>query len=284
MASLRIGTCSWKFDSWVGLVYAGKDKSAYLREYAERYDTVEIDQWFWSLFGGDKVALPAPGVAEEYAASVPAGFRFSVKVPNSITLTHFYKKSKSDPLVDNPHFLSADLFGQFLGALEPMGRKLGPVIFQFEYLNRQKMASQAAFLEQLGRFISACPPGYQYCVEIRNPNYINGEYFRFLKAHGLHPVFLQGYYMPSIFEIYSQFSSDIRKITVIRLHGPSRSDIEAKTGKKWNRIVEPRDMELDSLKQMLEDLRTRKVTTYLNVNNHYEGSAPLTIERIRSRL
>jgi uncharacterized protein YecE (DUF72 family) len=48
--------------------------------------------------------------------------------------------------------------------------------------------------------------------------------------------------------------------------------------------VEPRDEELDSLKKMLKHLRERKVTTYLNVNNHYEGSAPLTIDRIRARL
>jgi uncharacterized protein YecE (DUF72 family) len=90
--------------------------------------------------------------------------------------------------------------------------------------------------------------------------------------------------MPSVFEIHDRFAGHIRKLTVIRLHGPSRSDIEARTGKKWNRIVEPRDGELDSLKKMLDDLRQRKVTTYLNVNNHYEGSAPLTIERIKSRL
>ena len=78
MAALRIGTCSWKFDSWVGLVYSEKDRAGYLREYARRYDTVEVDQWFWSLFGRDKIALPEPAVVREYAESVPASFRFSV--------------------------------------------------------------------------------------------------------------------------------------------------------------------------------------------------------------
>jgi uncharacterized protein YecE (DUF72 family) len=121
-------------------------------------------------------------------------------------------------------------------------------------------------------------------VETRNPKYLNDEYFGFLKARGLYHVFVHGYYMPSIFQVYRDFSLRIKKLTVVRLHGPSRSDIEAKTKKKWHRIVEPRDLELDSLGKMLEDLRRRKVTTYLNVNNHYEGSAPLTIERIRSRL
>ena len=54
MAALRIGTCSWEYGSWVGLAYTTKDKAAYLREYAEHYDTVEVDQWFWSLFGRDR--------------------------------------------------------------------------------------------------------------------------------------------------------------------------------------------------------------------------------------
>ncbi len=284
MAALRIGTCSWKYDSWAGLVYSDGAKADYLREYARRYDTVEVDQWFWSLFGKDKVVLPGPGVVEEYVASVPQGFRFSVKAPNSVTLTHFYRKSKSAPLSGNPHFLSVDLFERFLKALEPMGRRLGPVMFQFEYLNKQKMASRASFFEQFSEFISACPAGYRYCVEIRNPNYLTEDYFDFLAANGLFHVFLHGYYMPSILDVYRKFSSRIRTLTVIRLHGPGRSDIEAKTGKKWNRIVEPRDSELDALKNMLDDLRRRKVTTYLNVNNHYEGSAPLTIERIKARL
>jgi uncharacterized protein YecE (DUF72 family) len=284
MAALRIGTCSWKFDSWVGLVYSEKDRAGYLREYARRYDTVEVDQWFWSLFGRDKIALPEPAVVREYAESVPASFRFSVKVPNSITLTHFYKKAGSDALVGNPHFLSVDLFNKFLTALEPMGRRLGPLMFQFEYLNKRKMASQADFLEQFSDFIGACPRGYRYCVETRNPNYLNRTYFDFLRRHRLCHVFLQGYYMPPVFEVYREFGGGIRGLTVIRLHGPSRIDIEARTGKKWDSIVEPRDKELDSLKEMLYDLRERKVTTYLNVNNHYEGSAPLTIERIESRL
>jgi uncharacterized protein YecE (DUF72 family) len=33
--------------------------------------------------------------------------------------------------------------------------------------------------------------------------------------------------------------------------------------------------------EMVQDILDRGVSVYLNVNNHYEGSAPLTIERIR---
>jgi uncharacterized protein YecE (DUF72 family) len=53
MAELRTGTCSWKFPSWHGLVYSAPKGIDYLAEYAHHYNTVEIDQWFWSLFGKD---------------------------------------------------------------------------------------------------------------------------------------------------------------------------------------------------------------------------------------
>ncbi|MGD9202119.1 MAG: DUF72 domain-containing protein [Chitinispirillia bacterium] len=51
MDSLKIGTCSWNYPSWVGLVYSKKCalSSMYLNEYAEVFRTVEIDSWFYKL-------------------------------------------------------------------------------------------------------------------------------------------------------------------------------------------------------------------------------------------
>jgi uncharacterized protein YecE (DUF72 family) len=284
MADLRIGTCSWKYDSWKGLVYPDRARFNYLEAYAGHFNTVEIDQWFWSLHGEDKISLPKPGIVREYVDSVPENFTFSIKIPNSITLTHFYRKSKTEALRPNPYFLSKELFESFLERLRPMGKRLGPLMFQFEYLNKQKMPSQKAFLDRFGEFIAECPGEFTYCMEIRNPNYLNQKFFDFLGENNLHNVFLQGYYMPSIFKVYDQFADSIKTLTVIRLHGPGRKDIEAKSGSSWNRIIEPKDSDLESLKKMLEDLRSKKVDTYLNVNNHYEGSAPLTIERIKTIL
>ncbi|TFG96019.1 MAG: DUF72 domain-containing protein, partial [Calditrichales bacterium] len=104
MGKLRFGTCSWKYESWQGLVYSAGAKENYLAEYGMKYDTVEIDQWFWSLFGVDKVSLQKPEVVREYVNSVNTDFRFTIKVPNSLTLTHFYRKRKTEPLIENPHF------------------------------------------------------------------------------------------------------------------------------------------------------------------------------------
>jgi uncharacterized protein YecE (DUF72 family) len=280
----HIGTCSWKYDSWRGIVYSDPKEKNFLREYSLHFSTVEVDQWFWSLFAGDKVVLPHPKVVREYAESVPEDFIFSIKVPNSITLTHHYKKQKSDSLIVNPHFLSVGVMKRFLELMEPLGSRIGPLNFQFEYLNKQKMGGVGEFVEKFGEFVSQLPSDFTYCVEIRNPNYLTAKYFDFLAASKLHHVFLHGYYMPSIFEVYKQFSDKIRSLTLIRLHGGDRKGIEEQTGNDWSEIVAPKDGDLKSLASMLADLRARSVETFLYVNNHFEGSAPRTIARINDLL
>jgi uncharacterized protein YecE (DUF72 family) len=283
VADLRIGTCSWKFPSWHGLIYPASKGINYLETYAEHYNTVEIDRWFWSLFGEDSIGLPKPADVHEYRRSVPDDFVFTVKAPNSVTLTHFYKKAKTDPLLRNPHFLSPSLFRTFLSLLDPLRDTLGPVMFQFEYLNRQKMSSQRRFEELLEAFSEQLPAGYQYGVEVRNGKYLNRSYFELLGRNGLSPVLLEGYWMPPVTRVYEDWGDLIaqHETVVIRLLGPDRKGIERQTGKRWNQIVAPRDEELAAIVEMVEDLLERGVNVYLNINNHYEGSAPLTIERIR---
>ena len=286
MDNLRIGTCSWKFPSWAGIVYSAPRGINYLQEYATQYDTVEIDQWFWSLFGADKIRLPDRRDASEYRQSVPDGFRFTVKAPNSITLTHLYKKGRSGPLVTNPHFLSTELVRDFLALIEPLHDTLGPIMFQFEYLNRQKMTSQNQFLQLIEAFATTLPAPHQYGLEIRNGQYLNQAHFELLNHTHLIPVFLQGYWMPPIVETYDAWRSLIleQPAVVIRLHGPDREGMEEKTGKQWDQIVESRDEELSAIADMVNDLLSEAVQVTVNVNNHYEGSAPLTVGRLRRLL
>ena len=123
---LKIGTCSWKYDSWKGLVYSDNVGENYLSEYAKIYNIVEVDQWFWSLFG-DKVVLPKPETVSEYVGSVQKDFRFSIKVPNAITLTHQYGKGT---LAVNPHFLSNNLMEDFLKLLEPMSKQINSLMLR----------------------------------------------------------------------------------------------------------------------------------------------------------
>ncbi|MBN2000418.1 DUF72 domain-containing protein [candidate division KSB1 bacterium] len=283
MSELRIGTCSWKYDSWRGLVYNPDSGDTYLQQYARKFNTVEIDQWFWSLFGTTRV-LPKESMVKEYAASVPDNFKFTIKIPNSITLTHHYPKNKGDPLKANSDFFSKELTEQFIDKIRPLGSKIGMLMLQFEYLNKQKQASQAVFLDNFELFLSPLSRDFPLGVEIRNPNYLNKTFFEFLNRHQLCMVFLQGYYMPSIVSIYHKFENYFHNTTVIRLHGPNRSDIEKRSGKQWNKIWDAKDEELKGIVNIIKRLLRKNVDVYVNVNNHYEGSAPLTIEKIRDLL
>jgi uncharacterized protein YecE (DUF72 family) len=283
---LRIGTSSWNYDSWEGLVYSRDSGRSYLEQYAQVYDTAEIDRWFWSLFDSPEPRLPDPGTAEEYSRSVPEGFLFTVKVPNSITLTHHYQRDKSKPLQANPHFLSPELFAAFLRRIEALKDHIAALIFQFEYLNRRKMSSQREFQTRLESFFSAIQSPYPCTVETRNPQYLNNLYFEFLRRNNLFPCFLQGYYMPDLRKILpgrEQWFAE-EDLAIIRLHGPDRQGMEKITGKQWDRIVSPKDEEIGDILETIARLLRRRVDVYLNVNNHYEGSAPLTIGKIREKL
>lgn len=275
MSNIRIGTCSWKYDSWKGLIYSDKAKLNYLKEYSEHYNTVEVDQWFWSLFEDAPLKLPEQRVVENYAESTPDDFKFTVKLPNSLTLTHYYRSKKL-----NPYFLSPDLFTEFIELLSPLHNKLGPLMLQFEYMNKEKMPSLSELLERMELFLSKIDRTFQLGIEIRNPWYLNKYYFDFLERNNLSHVFLQGYYMPLIFDSFNKFKDKIVSPTIIRLHGPDRKGIEDETGGEWNQIVAPKDEELVKVKQMIDYFISKEVDVYMNVNNHYEGSAPLTIKRI----
>jgi uncharacterized protein YecE (DUF72 family) len=275
---LRVGTCSWKYPSWKGLVYSQAGGIDYLAEYARHFDTVEIDQWFW--------ALPEPVTAAQYAAATPGDFRFTIKLPSMLTLTHFHPKKGEGgdtALRLNPDFLSVPLFEDVLARLEPLRPKIGMLMMQFEYLNARKMESLDMFLRLLDGFFAAAPRTLPIAVELRNPYWLNRRYFDFLSARGLSPVFLQGYFMPPIFETWRRFGRIVKDPVVVRLHGPDRDGIERQTGESWDRIVAPKDADLPRLLDMMRDMRDRSMTVYLNVNNHFEGSAPLTIGRLRER-
>jgi uncharacterized protein YecE (DUF72 family) len=283
---MRIGTCSWKYDSWKGLVYDPEKKYGpydYLKDYARYFNTVEIDQWFWSLFP-QGAKLPDSETVRLYADSVPDDFLFTVKAPNSITLTHYYAKQpqamKAYANRPNPYFLDVELLSRFLETLEPIRDKLGPVMFQFEYLNKKKMGSKKAFLERLDKFFERAPKGFDYAVETRNPNYLAEDFFDCLRARGLGFVMLEGYYMPHIAEVAAEHNIRTAEFSIIRLHGPDRQGIEERTGGLWGEVVDPKDKGLKATASIIEENTRKGFRTVVNVNNHYEGSAPLTIERL----
>jgi uncharacterized protein YecE (DUF72 family) len=173
---------------------------------------------------------------------------------------------------------------RFLDSIGLLSGRIGPLIFQFEYLNKKKMSGQAEFFEKFGAFAEQLPDDYRYCLEIRNPNYLGAEYFDFLSSNDLYHVFLHGYYMPSIFDLYKTHKKQLKNLVVIRLLGSDRQGIEKHTKKKWNEIVAPKNKDLENLSELIGDLCNRNVETFLYVNNHFEGSAPRTVSKVKELL
>lgn len=275
---LYIGTCSWKYPSWDGLVYSKREPASYLEEYARRYQSVEVDQWFWSL-GKSGAALPHRETVAEYDTATPPGFRFTVKCPNAITLTH-HRGKKGEPLELNPRFLDQDFFMRFIESLAPLVPKVGLFIFQFEYLNKDKMPSRQAFTEQLAAFLDRLPGDLPYAVEIRNPRWIDASWFELLRGHGAAPVLLQGYWMDDVAKTIDANLDRIGDTLCVRLHGEDREGMEERSGEDWSRIIRPKDEELERISYSIKRAFGRGATVYLNINNHYEGSAPLTIGKV----
>jgi len=141
------------------------------------------------------------------------------------------------------------------------------------------MPSKEAFIERFGEFIDRAAKGFVYAVETRNPNYFSPALFDFLCGRKISFVYLEGYYMPPIQKVFERFKPATADYNVIRLHGGDRLEIEETTQEIWNRIVAPKPDGIDAAARIIRENTRRGMRTFLNVNNHFEGSAPLTIER-----
>ena len=120
-------------------------------------------------------------------------------------------------------------------------------------------------------------------AECRNANYLTREYFQFLRDHAIAHIFSEKLFLPHVYELYEKVNDLVGDRVAVRLLGGDRKEIEKKTGGKWNEIVEPKT-DLPEVAGMLRDLAkgSRLVKVYLN--NHYEGSAPKSIDRLRELL
>ena len=272
--TLSIGTCSWKYPSWETLVYEAGSSESYLSQYARRYCTVEVDQWFWSL-GKERVGLPDPEVVNAYARETDEEFRFTIKAPNALTAPFAYG-SKSEV---NRWFLDTELFYQFLESLTPLLEKTALIILQFPYLNKSAFSGREHFCP-LGDLCRSLPDSVTVAIEVRNPAWVAAPGSP-PRRFALVPVILSGYWMERFIPtVQGALETGFEKLC-IRLHGEDRGAIEAASGGNWSSIIESKDDEIGALAALL---RGRDEEIYVNVYNHYEGSAPLTIAKIQRLL
>ncbi len=164
---MYVGTSGFAYKEWVGPFYPEKTSSAkMLPYYASQFPSVEVNYTFRRL--------PAATTMEKWAAQTPADFAFSCKANQGIT--HFAR------LVDVDERLE-----RFLTAIAPLGRRLGPVLFQCPPNLRYEPEVLDGFLASLaaggqGRRFTL---EYRFAMEFRHPSFDTDEVRDKLAAAGV---------------------------------------------------------------------------------------------------
>jgi uncharacterized protein YecE (DUF72 family) len=256
---LHIGTSSFSDESWVGPFYpAGTKPADFLSAYARHFDTVEIDATFYRI--------PSAAQARSWAAKVPAGFKVAAKVPQVIT---------HDKLLVG----CLDDMKEFLGAMEELGEKLGPLLFQFPYFRSDAFASLDAFLSRLGPFVETLPTNRPFALEVRNKAWVGDALLSMLRRHAIAFALIDLPWMPMVDELVRKYDVVTSNFVYARWLG-DRKGIEAKAD-RWDKLIVDRTAEMDRWVPALASLLERNIEVYGYFNNHYAGHAPGSIELLR---
>jgi uncharacterized protein YecE (DUF72 family) len=258
---IRLGTSSFTADGWSGSFYPKGMKSAeYLTYYSKRFDTVEVDSTFYRC--------PTIEAVRNWALKTPPGFIFSLKIPQTITHHKILVDCEKE-------------FEEFVNTAGVLGDKLGPMVFQFPYFNKDVFDSPVQFLDRLKAFFKKLPRGgYKFAVEIRNKWWLTKRFVHLLKENKVALVLQDHSLMPSAERIFSAIDPITADFVYIRLLG-DRKAIEAKTT-VWNQVVEDRTASMTSWVDVCQMVQRRGIPQYVYFNNHYEGFAVASVERFRS--
>ena len=142
--NLFAGTSGYGFREWVGAFYPEKTRPAdFLSYYASVFRSVEVNHTFRRF--------PKAELAASWAASTSETFRFAVKAHQGIT----HRARLAD---------TAESVNAFLMALEPLGERLGPILFQCPPWFRRND-------ERLAGFLADLPAGGRYALEFRHDSW-----------------------------------------------------------------------------------------------------------------
>jgi uncharacterized protein YecE (DUF72 family) len=205
---VRIGTSGWHYKHWRGPFYPERlPANQMLAHYLRFFDTVELNNTFYRL--------PPTTASADWRKSVPADFLFAAK--GSRFLTHMKKLKEPKKGL-----------ARFFEHIRPLGRKLGPVVFQLP-------PHWGVNLERLEEFLAALPSRRRYAFELRDPSWHIENVYDLLRARR------------AAFCIYdlARFESP-HVITAdwvyVRLHGPGpgpyQGSYPAATLDRWARDIE----------------------------------------------
>jgi uncharacterized protein YecE (DUF72 family) len=284
-----VGTSSWKYPGWRGLLYdparyewhgkfaESRFKRDCLAEYAEVFKTVCVDAAYYTF--------PTRQSLEGLAAQVPEDFRFGFKVTDAITLKKFPNLPRFGELAGKPNanFLNTDLFARaFLGPCEAIRPNLGLLMFEFSRFWPTDYPHGREFVAHLDRFLGQLPTGWPYAVELRNRTWLQPEYFDCLSRRRVAHVFNSWNAMPPVGEQMALAGSRTHPELVAArfLLKPGRTYEQAvKTFEPYDRLREEYPEARAAGRALIAEGQAAgpKRQTFLFVNNRLEGNALGTI-------
>ena len=157
-AEMRVGCSGWQYKHWRGEFYpVDLPLSRWLEYYAQRFNTVEINNSFYRL--------PEAATFADWHTRVGVDFVYAVKA--SRFLTHMKKLGDPEGPLD-----------RFFARVAQLEGSLGPVLYQLPpgwHMN----------LDRLNTFVAALPLGQRHVVEFRDPTWYVDEVYDTLARHGV---------------------------------------------------------------------------------------------------
>lgn len=276
---IRLGTSSWSFPGWRGLVWESETSAAQLardglRTYAKHplFRTVGLDKTFYR---------PAP--VEEFARlreQVTDDFRFLVKAHAAVTT----REKSAEPSNTAARFLDAPY--AIDQVIEPMvqglGPSAGPLLFQFPPMGLRTVAHAEAFIRRLGAFLGALPAGPLYTVEVRDRLLLRPALASMLSdcgviyCYSVHPT------MPPP-KIQMHTVDPIMQRSIVcrwMLHGGLAYDAALDRYQPFDRLVDPDPNSLEHFARLCALAIEHGKDAWVVINNKAEGCAPRSVERL----
>jgi uncharacterized protein YecE (DUF72 family) len=286
---IYLGTSTWAFPGWKGILYKRAYKSQKeftansLGEYATVpwFRTVCIDSLFYNP--------PKAETLLHYASLVPENFRWVSKVWERLTIATYPKHPRYGAYAgrENPDFLNGELFKEaVLSAYRDPAvlARTGPFVFQFAQFSERTMR-YGEFVERLAEFLRELPREFQYAVEVRNPELLEAGYFRALNESGIAHCFN---HWNAMVPLHHQMraaaeagglTADFYIARLLTPLGTSYQNAE-ELFEPYDRVQAPNaQMRGDVLRLARRALSTGK-RAFVTANNKAEGNSPLTMVSI----
>lgn len=263
--NVHLGTSSFSSNDWTGYFYPiGMKPGDFLAYYGNYFHTVEIDAT-WH-------AMPSKRVVESWAKRTPENFIFSLKVPKTITHERYLEGCASE-------------WGDFLEVLEPLGKKLGPLLLQFPVVAGPSDGGRD-FVRRLDRFLEASPEDLRVVVEVRNEDWLAEPLLDLLRRRGASLALVEFHSMPSgpaLFERLDPLTAPFSYVRFLGHHREmdllvARAREEGRRKRDWETVLVDREAETRAWMETIETLSGRQRDVFVYFNNHYAGFAPGSVE------